>query len=301
MSARWHHSAREMALCHFMLVASSFTAGIGSLLQAPGGFVIDSACVIRASNGATVDVELTAETMPPNCRQAVAPSVDVQLQIYAADAHWESPQPITNFKADWVVPELPARHAGQVVYFWPGLKSQRPEMGYPVLQPVLMFGQHYRNKPCWELQSWFVDGHSFWYPTVVAPPIKVSPGDRITSSMALSADGRTWTIAGIDATTGENSTLNIAFRRAGKCNYTFAMLVNENINVDTQCDLMPTSSALTFSGITVNDIHPPWITRANCASDVRCNCGNNATVDASSGNVTLTWDSHAAMSDVLVV
>jgi hypothetical protein len=31
-------------------------------------------------------------------------------------------------------------------------------MGYPVLQPVLQYGQH---GGFWELQSWFVDGSLF--------------------------------------------------------------------------------------------------------------------------------------------
>jgi len=300
VSGRCSYGTNGAAFGRLILVISFFTPCCGSWLQAPGGYVIDPACVIRASNGATVDVDHATKTMLPSCRRPAVPANDVNLQIYAADAHWESPQPITNFKADWMVPELPARNGGQVVYFWPGLKSQQPELGYPVLQPVLMFGQHYRNKPRWELQSWFVDAHSFWYPTVVSPPINVSPGDRITSSMSLSPDGRTWTIAGVDVTTGENSTLNIAFRRAGKCNYTFAMLVNENINVNTQCDLMPASSALTFSKLEVNGIHPKWTMRANCAGNLRCNCGNNATLDPSSGNVTLRWDSHATTSAVLV-
>mmetsp|Transcript_104593 Transcript_104593/g.207701 ORF Transcript_104593/g.207701 Transcript_104593/m.207701 type:complete len:303 (+) Transcript_104593:47-955(+) len=300
VAARWNHGTHEMAFGRFMLVAFFFTPCFGGLLQAPGGSSINPACVIRAANGETVDVELAADAMSSSCRRTAVQPSDINLQIYAADAHWESPQPITSFKADWVVPELPARNARQVVYFWPGLKSQRPEMGYPVLQPVLMFGQHYRNNPGWELQSWFVDGRSFWYSTVTSPPIKVRPGDRITSSMALSPDGRTWTIAGCDLTSGENSTLNIAFRRAGKCNYTFAMLVNENINVNTHCDLMPASSSLTFSGIEVNGIRPQWTMRANCAGDMRCNCGNNATVDTASGNVTLKWESHATSSEVLV-
>jgi hypothetical protein len=38
--------------------------------------------------------------------------------------------------------------------FWPGFKSKQPEMGYPVLQPVLQFGE---RGPEWALQSWFVD------------------------------------------------------------------------------------------------------------------------------------------------
>ena len=61
---------------------------------------------------------------------------------------------------DWVVPPLPKAHSygrSQVVYFWPGFKASAPEMGYPVLQPVLQFGQHGSH---WELQSWFVDANS---------------------------------------------------------------------------------------------------------------------------------------------
>jgi len=260
---------------------------VGDAVQVPSGGFVDLACILQAQNGATVDIDVAAEEAPKACK--AGPPAEPNLQIYAA----ESPTPITSFRADWVVPALPARAAGQVVYFWPGLKSGQPEMGYPVLQPVLMYGQHYRSSPRWELQSWFVDAHSFWYPTVTAPPIQVNPGDRITSSMSLSPDGKTWTISGSDIATGENSTLNIAFRRAGRCNYTFAMLVNENINVNANCDLMPTSTSLTFTGIEVNGARPPWTTRANCAGDARCDCGNGAAADKTSGNVTLRWKSHA--------
>lgn len=54
-----------------------------------------------------------------------------------------------------MVPELPENAEGQVDYFWPGFKSGEPEMGLPVLQPVLQYGQH---GAAWELQSWFVHG-----------------------------------------------------------------------------------------------------------------------------------------------
>ena len=77
--------------------------------------------------------------------------------------------------ANWVVPKLPDVHRTQVVYFWPGFKSKQPEMGLPVLQPVLQYGQHGAK---WQLQSWFVHGGA-----VTAPAIDVSPGDAITSYM----------------------------------------------------------------------------------------------------------------------
>jgi len=287
------------ALRRSLLASCCLAPCLGALVQVPGGVVVDSSCIFQAANGATIDIDAVVEVAPKACQAPAGGGDEPNLQIYAADAHWESPQPITSFRADWLVPALPARGSGQVVYFWPGLKSKRPEMGYPVLQPVLMYGQHYHDQPQWELQSWFVDARSFWYPTVTAPSIKVNPGDHITSYMSLSSDGKTWTVSGTDTATGENSTLSIAFRKAGRCNYTFAMLVNENINVNAHCDLMPSSSSVTFTGVEVNGIKPQWTTRANCADDVRCNCGNNASVDGS-GDVTLRWKNHAATVDVVV-
>ena len=41
--------------------------------------------------------------------------------------------------------------------FRPGFKSEKPEMGYPVIQPVLQYGEHGHE---WQLQSWFVDANS---------------------------------------------------------------------------------------------------------------------------------------------
>lgn len=67
-------------------------------------------------------------------------------------------------------------------------------MGYPVLQPVLQYGE---RGPRWELQSWFVDARNPNYPVVTAPPIMVSPGDKITSFMRLSEDKQTWTVSGV--------------------------------------------------------------------------------------------------------
>jgi len=251
----------------------------GKPIHIPGGHVVDEACVVEVPAGKVFDADTAAPRT--NC----APSLSVGVQIYASDVHLKSSEPLTGFTADWVVPEKPIHSYGQVVYFWPGFKAQQPEMGLPVLQPVLQWGQ---RGSFWELQSWFVDGNDPSYPYVTAPSIRVSPGDRITSYMSLSADGQTWTVSGTDLTTGEDSTLQIKYSSAGNTDYDYAMLVNENIGVDASCSKMPAGSELVFTNVTVNGKIPGWTTRANCAGNSRCDCGNSATVD-SSDEVHLGW------------
>jgi len=271
----------------FWLVAQC----LAEQVRVPGGLLVDDSCITEVTNGATLIVDDVGENRTRvNCPLQKQPLSAPQIQIYAADAHWQSQEPITSVTANWEVPQLPKSIGRQVVYFWPGLKSKQPEMGYPVLQPVLQFGE---SSTRWELQSWFVDARSFFYPVVRAPAILVNPGDKITSSMQLSADGKTWTIAGIDMTTGQDSTLRISHRRAGGCDYNYAMLVNENINVDSHCELMPANSSITFSNVSVNSKKPEWTLRANCANDTRCDCGNKASVDTK-GDVILSWKNTVA-------
>ena len=123
----------------------------------------------------------------------------------------------------------------------------------------------------------------------------------------------TWTIIGLDKTSGKNSTLMISKRRAGNCDYNYAMLVNENIGVDTTCSRMPaTTAGLTFSNVSLDHQVSPrhahrtcpvctklcrvdlalawegqWTTRADCKGNAACDCGNSATVNG--GEVTLGW------------
>ncbi len=155
-----------------------------------------------------------------------------------------------------------------MVYFWPGFKAKQPEMGLPVLQPVLQYGQRGSE---WELQSWFVDGNDGRYPVATAPAISVNPGDKITSYMSQSADGKTWTVSGTNTNTGMDSTLNIAYSKAGNTDYDYAMLVNENINVNTDCRRMPHADSgkghVTFTNVKVNGKVAQWTKRANCAGN----------------------------------
>jgi hypothetical protein len=136
-------------------------------IQTPGG-LLDSSCIREVENGATVDFNTTCDIVAPVPNK----------QIYSMDVHAKSTSVtgFTSFGADWVVPPLPTKKGSQVVYFWPGFKSQQPEMGLPVLQPVLQYGEHRGGE--WKLQSWFVHGGA-----VTAPAISVSPGDKITSYM----------------------------------------------------------------------------------------------------------------------
>ena len=263
--------------------------------QVPGGHgLVPDSCVINLPNGGTFDA--AAFVPSSDCQKALQQNKNhttyssPKVQIYASDVHFQSSTPLTGFTADWVVPPLPAEHPkhgrSQVVYFWPGFKARKPEMGYPVLQPVLQYGE---RGPKWALQSWFVDAFDHKYPVVTAPAIDVEPGHRITSYMSQSADGSTWTVSGTNKDTGDDSTLHIAYSKAGATDYDYAMLVNENINVDTQCGRMPASTNVTFTNVTVNGKStPPWTTRANCKGNPECDCGNSASV-APNGDVTLSW------------
>merc|ERR1711924_181041 len=238
--------------------------------------------------------------MPPNC-QFQAPNI----QIYASDVHVHSDEPLTSFYADWVVPKLPTDKGGlfgrPVIYFWPGFKAKQPEMGLPVLQPVLQYGE---RQSSWMLQSWFVDGNDMQYPVVTAPAIPVSPGDTITSYMNRSSD-KTWTVSGTNVRTGKDSTLHISFKKAGNTEYDYAMLVNENVNVDTKCDKMPAGDAtgrgsVTFTNVKVNGKVPQWTTRTNCKGNPRCDCDNSADV-SSTGDVTLGWSTKKQNDAAVVV
>jgi len=52
---------------------------------------------------------------------------------------------------------------------------------------------------------------------------------------------------------------------------------------------MPASTSVVFSNVSVNgDAKPQWTTRADCAGNPRCDCGNAASVGAN-GDVTLSW------------
>ena len=120
------------------------------LVYVPGGHVRPAECITALPNRAVYNVS-AAEAPRAGCETTASDAPAVQ--IYAADAHLKSAAPLTSLTADWVVPPLPKSHpifGSQVVYFWPGFKATAPEMGYPVLQPVLQYGEHGRS---WALHA----------------------------------------------------------------------------------------------------------------------------------------------------
>lgn len=261
-----------------VLASVSVTREGEEWVRIPGGYVAHKSCFPPTS---------TENLLRPS--SCVLKQEDIQ--IYAADVHAESKNDTTfrSLTANIVVPPEPSVKAGQVVYFWPGFKAKAPEMGYPVVQPVLQFGE-YNNR--WEAQSWFVDANSIFYPTKTAEAIAVSPGDHLTMWMELK-DGM-WTIGAIDRNTTESSILEISEKQAGNAVYNYALFVNENINVNKKCERMPPTEQIVFTNVTVNGVVQKsdfWTTRANCANNEECDCGNSASVDSPSGSVTLGWKS----------
>ena len=70
-----------------------------------------------------------------------------------------------------------------------------------------------------------------------------------------------------------------------------AMLVNENINVNERCALMPaTSAGISFTNVSLSE-PVGWVTRTNCAGNRECDCGNTATANNATGT-RCTSESH---------
>jgi len=138
----------------------------------PGGFLAHKSCMTEVSAGTILDEddynqqELSSEgNHHGTCHFPVLnANMSPNLQIYASDVHQKAPdgKSFSILTADFVVPPLPLKGKGQTVYFWPGFKSKAPEMGYPVIQPVLQYGEPGLAEHKWQLQSWFVDANSFW-------------------------------------------------------------------------------------------------------------------------------------------
>jgi len=252
-----------------LLLLASQAVVADDYIKTPDGVFIHKTCHFEHANGERVDVDKQSP-----CVHAARMPLE---QLYAMDSHVQITPSVTSMNASWVVPSLPKTAGGQTVYFWPGFKSSQPEMGLPVLQPVLQYGQH--GKSSWELQSWFVWGNNGV--SHVAPAFAVKPGDKITSYMSYNAAAKEWTVFG--AVGAKSSNLKIAYSQAGNTDYTYAMLVNENIMPQGLCGLYPAPpNTLTFDGVSVNGLSPTWTLRENGKD-----CGQ--AVAATSDTVTMSW------------
>jgi hypothetical protein len=285
-----------------------------SLTPIPGGSLISSDCIFTVPNGETVGVDHEVISKMESCRSSKptqlvgdAPYTWGTEQIYAQDVHLQNPDAQwLNFTADWVVPPLPEKHSGQVDYHWPGFKSQQPEMGYPVLQPVLQYGQTGMAK--WQLQSWFVHGGA-----TTAPAIDVQPGDEITSYMSFDVESETWTVYGENLSNNEKSVLTITkealggydctlhptFHRPPRNNFAdlqrslaslrsravdWGMVVHETIMAKASyCSEYPASAGIDYTNVYLDGDAPEWTERVQ-----KTDCEQQ--VKQGGGQVSFLWD-----------
>lgn len=101
---------------------------------------------------------------------------------YAAYSYW-GPNPntsvIANFSTSWIVPDVPAKADGQLLYVFNALV---PTSLDTILQPVLQFGvSSAGGGSYWAVGSWYVNGPEVYYSTLYP----VSPGQAISGVMTL--------------------------------------------------------------------------------------------------------------------
>lgn len=248
-----------------------------------GGALLHKSCVHEVPEGTVAD---------PFNTTCDKPALFSNEQVYAMDTYTDDSVTFSQMNSSWTVPELPSKASGQVVYFWPGFKATHPEPGYPVLQPVLQYGEGASTH--WQLQSWFVWAKASIFPVAkTGKAISVSPGDKITSYMELDATTKTWTVFGKDETTGESSTLQVKNSRVG--DYKYAMHVLETVMASSgYCAEYPKSNSVEFTDISAN--HGQRVTwKTNV---LKTDCKQAITVSTTGDDVKMTWESESAAISV---
>jgi len=243
-------------------------------IRTPGGWMMHKDCIFQVANGAHIDFEVEAKACP---YAAKAP----EAQVYAMDTYYQAPTNglVTQMNTSWTTPALPVNLSTQTVYFWPGFKSEQPVMNYPVLQPVLQYGQEGRY---WMLQSWFVWGAKGIAYT--APAISISPGDGIDSYMLYDNTTQEWTCYGINKASGKTSILTLTRAKIQDTDFQYAMLVLETITSTNSCALYPGGDdKVVFTGIKVNNAVPKWISQVT-----EHQCNQTITI-ATDGTVEFSW------------
>jgi len=243
-------------------------------VQTPGGWKIHKDCMYEIPHGAHIDMS-SIQDCP---YKAKAPEV----QIYAIDTYYQAPANglVTQMNTSWTTPALPVNQSSQTVYFWPGFKSEQPVMGYPVLQPVLQYGQQGRF---WMLQSWFVWGNKGI--SMTGPAISINPGDGIDSYMLYDNTTKEWTCYGLNTASKKTSVLTVTNAQIQNTEFQYAMLVLETIMSNTNyCDLYPGGDdKCVFTNVKVNNAAAKWTIQVS-----EHDCSQAATVNAD-GSVTFSW------------
>jgi len=239
-------------------------------VRVPGGHRIHHACIYQVPNNYIV-----RDTKP--CPYGIAPRLP-EDQVYMMDTHYTpSSELMTLMNASWVVPSAPTQDDGQILYFWPGFKSDQPTMGLPVLQPVLQFSGG------WATSSWFVYGdQGIAYESTL---IETDAGDQFTSFMSFDSNAQMWTINAFNTRTSQNTTLFISYSSVLNTDFHVAMLVLETIlTSDSECAELPESNSITFTSVSVNGRAIQWTDRIQ--SD---DCSQQ--IQDKSSQVTFVWQS----------
>jgi len=160
-------------LCSLVGIVLSHAAQPNEWVRVPGGSLIHKSCLHSVESGAVID-------NIPKC-EYIAQLTVPEDQLYNMDVHYTpSSEVMQHMNASFTAPQLPTQDDGQVVYFWPGFKSDQPTMGLPVLQPVLQYGTDCcGGGNYWCVRSWFVYGNQGI--AVYSAECPVSPGDKVDS------------------------------------------------------------------------------------------------------------------------
>lgn len=243
-----------------------------------GGALFHKSCIKEVPHGVVVD-----DTFDSECAYPVQYPNE---QVYAMDTETDGNTTYVQLNSSWTTPKLPADDA-QTVFFWPGFKATHPLPGYPVLQPVLQYGQR-PGQTKWELQSWFVWAKHFLFPVAVtAPAITVSPGDQITSYMEFDATANIWTVYGKNLATGQESKLQVTRKKTGNQDFNYAMHVLETIMPAAgYCGDYPPDGAIDFTGISANHGQSvPWISKTG-----KTDCHQKIAISSDGSEVKFTWE-----------
>ena len=157
--------------------------------------------------------------------------------------------------ATWTVPQTPLSDDGQTLFFFPALTHNHltPPDEEPIIQPVLGYDDGQPAGP-WNIASWNCCPSGM---TWNSNPVTVNPGDQISGTV-MSACGAAlvtacskWTITTEDVTTGQSTTLNVAY--PSLMNFVWAQSGVLEVYYISQCSDYPPDGSITFSNVALFD------------------------------------------------
>jgi len=274
-------------------------------------------CVRAAKNGETVlaDGRIrfedgTEETVAPFCSfPRYTPKGELVVEGSAnpgpLDISWswiESGQVVTSTTYDavmaaWTVPQTPTSNDGQTLFFFPALTHNHltPPSEEPIIQPVLGWNDGQSGAGPWNIASWNCCPSGM---TWNSSPVTVNPGDQIQGTV-MSACGAAlvhacskWTITTEDVTTGQSTTLNVAY--PSLMNFVWAQSGVLEVYSIYQCSDFPPDGSITFSNVALFDNYFRRITSPAWASELFVTQGQttpwcNYGVTVTDTSATLTY------------